>query len=255
MIHESGPHGCTVPAPAEYVLRAEGIGKSFGGVEVLSSASLWAEPGRVTTLLGRNGCGKTTLMRIAAGRLGPDWGVVKYRGRVRVAGGLAAMARDGLMFVPQGSLLCPSYRVEDHFRALRHAFPVSNCAFSAPDLDAAVERFRLGPLLEQRTWTLSGGEKMRVSVALAVARRPLVLLIDEPFVGVQPKDQEMVADALRALADEGCAVVTSGHDVRVLMEVSDAIIWCTAGTTHHLGTPADAASSDQFRREYLGAFA
>lgn len=233
----------TTPDP--YVLRAEGIGKRFGGRTVLSSASLWAESGRVATLLGRNGSGKTTLLRIAAGTLRPDWGTVRFAGRVRAPMRLSAAARAGLMYVPQGALLSEPYRVRDHVAAFRAAWP-------ATDLPAVLDRFGVAHTLDQRAWTLSGGERMRVSVAMAVARRPSVLLIDEPLVGIQPKDQELVATALRDVADAGTAVVTSGHDTRILMALSDAVVWCTAGTTHHLGSPAEARAHDQFVREYLG---
>ncbi len=105
-----------------YVLRVEGIGKSFGGLEVLKSASLWGEPGKVTTLLGRNGCGKTTLMRIAVGVLRPDYGAVSVFGDVREHQSLPRLARAGLMYVPQEQLVSPGYRVRDHMKALATTF-------------------------------------------------------------------------------------------------------------------------------------
>jgi ABC-type branched-subunit amino acid transport system ATPase component len=91
-----------------------------------------------------------------------------------------------------------------------------------------------------------------VSIALAIARRPTVLLADEPLVGLAPVDQEFLAGLLRAMANEGVAVVTTGHDTPVLLSASDVIVWSVAGTTHYLGSPADARRHHQFRREYLG---
>ncbi len=93
---------------------------------------------------------------------------------------------------------------------------------------------------------------MHVSLALALARRPEVLIADEPLVGLQPTDQEALGISLRALAASGTAVVTSGHDARVLLGISDVILWSVAGTTHHIGSPSDALAHGQFRREYLG---
>jgi ABC-type branched-subunit amino acid transport system ATPase component len=87
---------------------------------------------------------------------------------------------------------------------------------------------------------------------LAFARSPRVLIADEPLVGLAPEDQEFFGSLLRRLAAQGTAVVTSGHDARVLLGVSDVIIWSVAGTTHHLGTPREALAHEQFRREYLG---
>lgn len=228
-----------------YLLRAEGIGKRFGTTEVLKAAALWAKAGEVTTLLGRNGSGKTTLMRIAAGDLRADQGTIWFSGAASERPSLARAARAGLMYVPQDELVVPGYRVRQHFAALK-------AVFDSARVDEAIREVRITDLLDQRVSSLSGGERMRVSLALALARRPKVLLADEPLVGLAPKDQELLADLLRGVAREGTAVVTSGHDTRILLEVSDVVIWSVAGTTHHLGSPSHAVEHQQFRREYLG---
>ncbi len=230
----------------EYALRAEGIGKSFGRVEVLKSASLWGESGKVTTLLGRNGAGKTTLMKIAAGVLRADYGVVSLFGDPKENHSLARLARLGLMYVPQAQLVSPAYRVRDHLRAVA-------TTFGSAGVDEAISEMRIEPLLGQAVRSLSGGERMRVSLALALARAPKVLIVDEPLVRLSPHNQEDLGNSLRTLAERGAAVVTSGHDAQVLLSISDVILWCVAGTTHHLGTPAEALAHSQFRREYLGS--
>ncbi len=229
----------------EYVLRAEGIGKSFGNVQALKAASLWGEAGKVTTLLGRNGAGKTTLMKIAAGVLRPDYGVVSVFGDVRENQSLPRLARWGLMYVPQEQLVSRVYRVRDHLRALA-------TTFGSAGIDEAISEMRIETLLDQRVGSLSGGERMRVSLALALARAPKVLIVDEPLIRLSPQNQEDLADSLRTLAKKGAAVITSGHDARVLLGISDVILWCVAGTTHHIGTPTEALAHSQFRREYLG---
>jgi len=120
----------------------------------------------------------------------------------------------------------------------------------------ALEDARLADLMQQRVYSLSGGERVRVSLALAFARLPKVLVADELVVGLTPIDQEMLGQALRRVAARGTAVVTSGHDARVLLDISDVILWSVAGTTHHIGSPSEALVHNQFRREYLGpAFA
>jgi ABC-type multidrug transport system ATPase subunit len=228
-----------------YALRAEGIGKYFGQLEALKAASLWAEPGRVTTLLGRNGSGKTTLMRVAAGVLRADRGVVSFLGRASERPSLHRMARLGLMYLPQTQPLVPGFRVRDHFRAVASAFGSGGAA-------DAIQECRVGSLMDLRVADLSPGERVRTSLALAFARSPRVLIADEPLVGLAPTDQEFFGHLLRRLAAQGTAVVTSGHDARVLLEISDVIIWSVAGTTHYLGSPNEALAHAQFRREYLG---
>ena len=211
----------------------------------MKAASLWAEPGKVTTLMGRNGSGKTTLMRIASGHLRPDHGVVSYLGVARNRQSLPHLARRGLMYLPQSQLVAPGYTVRDHFKAL-------GAVFGSSWIDDAIDFAGVGPLLEQRCTTLSRGERIRVSLAMAFARRPKVLVADEPLVGLTPRDQESLGQRLRDVAALGAAVVTSGHDARILLEISDVIIWSVAGTTHYLGTPTEALAHGQFRREYLG---
>jgi ABC-type multidrug transport system ATPase subunit len=228
-----------------YALWAEGVRKTFGNTEALKSAALWAEPGKVTTLLGRNGSGKTTLMKIAAGLLRADQGVVSLAGNTSERHTLPRLARLGLMYLPQEPLGVPAYRVRDLFDSIERTFRTGG----GPD---AIAETRLEGLLDQRVSSLSRGERVRVAMGLAFARRPTVLIADEPLVGLAPKDQESIALRLRRLAAEGTAIVTSGHDARVLLNHSDVVIWSVAGTTHHLGGPAEAADHWQFRREYLG---
>ena len=106
--------------------------------------------------------------------------------------------------------------------------------------------------LDARPPELSGGERRRAELAIARARRPRCLLADEPFAGITPGDAEAVAAALVRLADSGCAVLATGHEVPQLMTIASSVVWMTAGTTHWLGPPGEAARHEQFRREYLG---
>jgi ABC-type multidrug transport system ATPase subunit len=230
---------------SDYPLAAEGVGKSFGRLDVLKSASVWAEPGRISTLMGRNGSGKTTLLRIAVGDLRPDYGALHFRGRASERHALPKLARNGLLFVPQRGICAPRFTVRDHFRALDSAYDLGD---PAPSIELA----GLGSLVDQRVHELSGGERARVSFGLVHYRRPTVLVADEPLVGLAPIDRDPLFRILRALADVGCAVVTSGHDAVDLLRLSDVIVWSVAGTTHHLGSPEEALAHAQFRREYLG---
>ncbi len=228
-----------------YALRAEGIGKSFGTTVALKAGSVWAVSGEVVTLMGRNGSGKTTLLKAAAGVLTPDYGVVAVNGVARERQSLWRLARQGVMYLPQGGLAAPGFTVADHFAAFGRVY-------GRKMIREAVELVEVDRLLDQRCSTLSGGEAARVSLGLAFARQPTVLLADEPLVGLTPKDQESIGAKLVEMARRGIAVVTSGHDVRALFAISDQIIWSVAGTTHHLGGVTEALKHAQFRREYLG---
>jgi len=228
------------------ILEADGLGKSFGREAVLKSASFTATLGRITTLMGRNGAGKTTMLRIAVGRLRPDYGRVVYRGAYVPRPSLAKMARAGLMYIAQRSALTPLLSLRAHLEAFARVYD------GQERLAEAVEELRLAECMDRRPGALSGGEKQRGSLALAAIRCPECLLMDEPFAGVAPLDRPTIARGLQRLKERGTAVVITGHDVDDLFAVSDEVIWVTAGTTHWLGHPGQAALHDQFRREYLG---
>lgn len=228
------------------VLEADGLGKSFGKNVVLKAASFSAREATVTALMGRNGAGKTTMLRIAVGRVLADYGRVLFDGEFHAWPRLASMARRGLFYSAQDSALTELFTVKEQIEAVAAVYGRES------DLSETIERLRLEDLLGRRPSSLSGGEQQRATVALAMIRQPSCLLMDEPFAGVAPKDRPLIREGLNALRDRGCAIVLSGHDVDDLFDVADEVIWVVAGTSHWLGSPERAARHDQFRREYLG---
>jgi ABC-type multidrug transport system ATPase subunit len=254
-VSEDG-RGVTATGLEEAVLQADSIGRFFGARQVLKAATLWARRGEVTALLGRNGSGKTTLLRIAVGRLASHHGVVRYRGRASVRPRLHRLARRGLFYLPQHGVLPRGRTVREAAESILRAR--EDASFDAlpstgpRTLSAWAERWGLQDLLEATHGELSGGEKNRAGVALAVLRGPVCLLTDEPLTGSAPHDRARVVEALRLLRDDGCAVVVTGHEARELLDLADRVVWMVAGTTRDLGRPAEALASHQFRREYLG---
>lgn len=226
------------------VLMADSVGRAFGRTEVLKSATIWARSGHVTVLFGRNGAGKTTLLRVAVGLVRADFGTVRYLGRHRRRPKLHRLAREGLFFLPDRKLLSDRFTVAGHLREIHQRFGIRR--------HDAVELLGLDPHLDKRPWQLSGGERRRAALALALQRRPRCLVADEPMMGITPRDQEVVGRALTVLARKGTAVLVTGHDVEPLFAVADDVVWMVAGTTHGLGSPDQARAHHQFRREYLG---
>jgi lipopolysaccharide export system ATP-binding protein len=227
-------------------IAVDSLVKSFGGVEVLKCATVWGHAGRMTAILGRNGCGKTTLLRIAAGVLSPDSGTVRLDGQIIERPRLHTLAARGIFFLPTRGLLSPRLRVADQMESGAWA------AGTRGSLAGVVERFALASLLRNRGAELSGGERRRAEFALAVLCRPRCLLADEPFAGIAPRDLGLISGELRALAAGGCAVIATGHEVPELLGLADEIVWMSGGTAHWLGPTATALEHDQFRREYLG---
>ena len=220
--------------------------KAYGRNQVLKSASIWAGAGRITTLLGRNGSGKSTLLKIGAGLMRPDHGTVHFAGKCHLRPRLHRLAADGLFYLPQRDLLCRRWTLRQHLDALAWRY-------GCEDREGEVlVRLGIRERLGQRVHQLSGGERRRSEVALAWIREPRCLLADEPFAGLDPRDAEVVAGALREMAEGGCAVVVTGHEVRELLDIADDVVWMVAGTTRGMGTRDEALRSDAFRRGYLG---
>ena len=228
-------------------LEADGLGKAFGRNDVLKSASFAAWPGRTTVLMGRNGTGKSTMLRAAVGAVRADYGRIVYKGEFYPRPHLWRLARKGLMYSAQESALTPLFSIERHLTAFGQVYGRNG---AIPEI---LERLNLCEFLNRRPSGISGGEKQRVSLALALIRLPDCLLMDEPFAGVAPRDRSYLVKGFQALREAGCAVVVTGHDVEDLMTVADEVIWVTGGTTHWIGTPDEAIRHGQFRREYLGS--
>jgi lipopolysaccharide export system ATP-binding protein len=229
------------------ILRADSIAKSFRGKRVLSAATLRAVPGEVRVLFGRNGIGKSTLLKIAAGLVSPDAGAVHFDGRVYESASLSTLASAGLFYLPDHALLSSAFTVRKQLEMFRRQFNGADVVESAARLGVADQ-------LDKSPNALSGGERRRAELAAVLVRRPKCLLADEPFRGITPRDAEELTRVFVDLAVQGMAVVITGHDVPVLLNAAHHVSWCTSGTTYELGPPAVAVLQDGFRRDYLGTW-
>lgn len=227
------------------LLLADSIAKSYGSRRILSSATLRAEAGQLRVLFGRNGIGKSTLLKIAAGRIAPDGGSVTFAGRAYLSAHHAVLAADGLFYLPDHDLFSRAYTVRNQLEILRRQF-------DGGDVEAAAARLGISTHLDKRPGRLSGGELRRAELAAVLVRQPRCLLADEPYRGISPKDAEDMTAILQSLAASGTAVLITGHEVPTLLAAADHISWCTNGTTYELGPPAVAVRHELFRREYLG---
>lgn len=229
------------------ILRADSIARSFGGRRILSSATLRAVPGEVRALFGRNGVGKSTLMKVAAGWLASDSGIVTFDGVAYPSARLRSLAAAGLFYLPDHDLLSTAFTVRQQLELFR-------LQFDGRDVGECAGRMGIADHLDKRPSQLSGGERRRAELATVLVRRPKCLLADEPYRGIAPKDAEELTRTFGELAGDGMAVVITGHEVPTLLDAADHISWCTSGTTYELGPPAVATRDDAFRREYLGTW-
>jgi ABC-type multidrug transport system ATPase subunit len=224
-------------------LMAECVSKSYGARRILSAGSLRAQTGEVRVLFGRNGIGKSTLLKIAVGIVRADSGTVHLDGHFLPSPSLPQLARAGVFYLPDHDILSPSMTLGAQLRLFERRF-------GARSAEEAARLARVEDFLDARTPSLSGGELRRAELALALARRPRCLLADEPFRGIAPVDHDLLSDIFRGMAAEGCAVVVTGHEVATLLALAHHVTWCTSGTTYELGAPERAQAHEAFQREY-----
>jgi len=227
------------------VLAAECVTKSFRERRVLSSASLRAVKGQLRVIFGRNGEGKSTLIKIAVGRITADSGAVHFDGRAYLTPRFHELASRGLFYLPDHDLFSSAFTIRRQLEMIRRQF-------DGASIDAAADRMGVLDHLDRRPYKLSGGELRRAELAAIMVRCPQCVLADEPFRGVAPADAEHLAEAFRQIASTGVAVVLTGHEVPTLLEAADHITWCTSGTTYELGPPSSAVRDEAFQRGYLG---
>jgi ABC-2 type transport system ATP-binding protein len=209
------------------VLRAHGLGKRYRRRWALSDCTLEVPAGRVVGLVGPNGAGKTTLLNLAVGLLTPTSGTIEVLGGCPAAGP-AQLARVG--YVAQDTPTYAALSIEDHLRL---------GARLNPGWDDAVARSRierLGLDLAQRAGKLSGGQRAQLALTLGVAKRPELLILDEPVASLDPlARREFLQDLMEAVAEHELSVVLSSHLVSDLERVCDHLIVLVASRVQLAG--------------------
>jgi zinc/manganese transport system ATP-binding protein len=224
------------------VLEVEGVGLSFSGRRILDDVSFEVGPGEFTGLIGSNGVGKTTLLRIVLGLQRPD------TGQVRVLGDPVSARGRSIGYVPQKVLLDPDVplRARDlvalgldaHRYGLGRRTKAQHVLVDRMLDEVDAERFA-----DTRVGTLSGGEQQRVLIAHALISGPKLLLLDEPLANLDPGSvQEIVALLHRVACRNGVAILLSAHEMNALLPVMDRIVYVTngraaSGTTEEVVRP------------------
>ncbi len=217
------------------VIEAGGLGKRYGGTWALRDCSLAIPAGHVAALVGPNGAGKSTLLNLAAGLAEPSAGGVTVLGG-RPAGSRAAA--DGIAFVAQDTPLYKNLPVADMLHLTRNL----NRRF-----DQAYAQGRLAELgipLKRKAGKLSGGQQAQLALTLALARRPRLLLLDEPVAMLDPVARhDFMAAVLTAMADDGVSVVLSSHALAELERVADYLVLLSRGRVQVAGEVEDLLAS------------
>jgi ABC-2 type transport system ATP-binding protein len=217
------------------VIEASGLGKRYGSTWALRECTLAIPAGHVAALVGPNGAGKSTLLNLAVGLAEPSAGVVTVLGG-RPAGSSAAL--DGIAFVAQDTPLYKNLSAADMLHLTRNL----NRRFDQRYAEARLSD--LGIPLKRKAGRLSGGQQAQLALTLALARRPQLLLLDEPVAMLDPiARHDFMATVLTAAADEGVSVLLSSHVLTELERVADYLILMSRGRVQVAGEVDDLIAS------------
>jgi ABC-2 type transport system ATP-binding protein len=199
------------------VLEFDGLSKSFGDNHVLDGVGFEVAPGSMFGFCGSNGAGKTTTMRIAMGLVRPDSGDVRWQGR-----SLDQALRRRIGYMPEERGLYPKMRVGEQVAYFARLHGLAAAA-AAKASDEWIERLGLGARRGDAVEKLSLGNQQRVQLAAALVSRPEVLILDEPFSGLDPIGVDSLAEALLGQAREGVPVVFSSHQLDLVERLCDSV--------------------------------
>ena len=242
------------------VLQATGLAKEFGGVRAVDGVAFAVHAGELVALIGPNGAGKTTCFNLVNGQLVPDAGEVRLAGD-RIDGKPPhVIARLGVGRTFQVAATFASMTVRENVRVamLAHAGRQAQLATLASRvdpaaIDALLQRVGCADLAEAHCAALAYGNAKRVELALALADRPRLLLMDEPTAGMAPRSRRRLMTVARELAkSDGIAVLFTEHDMEVVFDFADRVIVLDRGRIIAEGPPAAVRGDPRVRAVYLG---
>lgn len=234
------------------LLQARNLAKSYRGRRVVDDVSFRVEPGEIVGLLGPNGAGKTTSFHMVLGMVRPDAGAVLFRDDDVTRAPIYRRARMGIAYLPQEPSIFRKMTVEGNILAILETLRLTR-AERAARLEVLLDELGLRPRRRSRADTLSGGERRRLEITRALVLEPSLLLLDEPFAGVDPIAVQDIQGILRRLRDErGMSILLTDHNVRETLSVTDRSYIIAEGRILRHGAPAELVADEVVRRTYLG---
>ena len=232
-------------------LRAEGLVKIYGDRTVVNGMSMDVSCGEIVGLLGPNGAGKTTTFYMVVGLVKPDGGKVVFRGKDLTRMPVYMRARNGLGYLAQEPSVFRKLTVWENVMAILEALPLSRKERKAR-AEELLEPFDLMKVAKQPAYTLSGGERRKLEIARSLVRNPAILMLDEPFAGVDPLSVSEIQDIVRRLAKDGLGIIITDHNVRETLSVVDRAYMVYDGRLLKAGTTDELVDDPDVRARYLG---
>ncbi|NGR08948.1 ABC transporter ATP-binding protein [bacterium SGD-2] len=247
------------------VLRAQGLYKSYGAIRVLQNVDISVATGSRHAVIGPNGAGKTTLFKVLSGELFSDQGSVEFEGRdvsrrhgfQRVRDGMGRTFQVARVFAEESVqnnmlLALQSHKAGQTF-GLRDALSVSIGRDLLEECHAMLDKVGLARRLHDQAGVLAYGERKRLELAMTLALKPRMLLLDEPMAGMSPGDRTGAIQLLNQISEEtGISILLTEHDMNVVFSLADHVTVLNYGEVIASGTPEEVKASPLVREVYLG---
>lgn len=234
------------------MLVAQGLRKRYKQREVVKDFGLNLQAGEVVGLLGPNGAGKTTCFYMIVGLVSADAGRIELDGQDITAEPMYRRAKLGVGYLPQEPSVFRKLTVADNIRLVLELRDDLDDAGAEKELQSLLDELQIGHVADQLGASLSGGERRRVEIARALAARPRLMLLDEPFAGVDPISVGEIQKIVKHLKDRGIGVLITDHNVRETLGICDRAYILNEGSVLAQGAPDALLANPDVRRVYLG---
>jgi len=233
------------------MLRIEGLSVHYGGIHALQGVSFEVPEGKIVTLIGANGAGKSTTLNSIVGLVKPSSGTITLDGAPLGSLATKDIVRRGVVLAPEGRRIFPNLTTEENLAL--GAFARDDKAGVAADERKAYALFpRLEERRKQKAGTLSGGEQQMLAVARALMSRPKLLMMDEPSLGLAPLIVKMIFDIVRTINAEGTTILLVEQNAKAALEIADYGYVLETGRITLSGPGKELLADDRVRSAYLG---
>lgn len=234
------------------LLEVRGLVKSYGRRRVVDGVEFEVQPGEIVGLLGPNGAGKTTSFRMTCGMAEPDAGRVELGGKDVTDWPMYRRARDGGMgYLAQESSVFRKLSVQQNLLGVMEMLGM-NRRDRRLRCEELMEQFGITKLRRSRAMSLSGGERRRLEIARCLVSNPKIILLDEPFTGIDPVTIDSIQQIVRDLRDRGISILITDHQVRETLEITDRSYVIRAGSVLCHGRRDEVLNNPDARRYYFG---
>lgn len=234
------------------ILEVNGLVKSFGRRRVVDGVSFEVDHGEIVGLLGPNGAGKTTSFRMTCGMIEPDKGQVFLNEQDVTQWPMYRRAREGGMgYLPQQTSVFAKLSTEQNLLAMMELLGM-NRRQRKLRCEELMEQFRITHIRRSKAGKLSGGEKRRLEIARCLVSNPEIIMLDEPFAGIDPVTVQSIQGIIGDLRDRGISILITDHAAREILQITDRTYVISEGQVLCSGTAEEIVRHDEVREKYLG---